>query len=46
MNGRRLQIWRSPAGQPAWARPVLLVITAAATFSYAWQADRPVNIEI
>jgi 4-amino-4-deoxy-L-arabinose transferase-like glycosyltransferase len=46
MNGRRLQIWRSPAGQPAWARPALLVITAAATFSYAWQADRPVNIEI
>ena len=32
--------------QPAWARPALLVITAAAALSYAWRATRPVNIEI
>ena len=32
--------------QPAWARPALLVIAAAAAWSYAWRATRPVNIEI
>ncbi len=32
--------------QPAWARPALLVTAAAAAFSYAWRATRPVNIEI
>ncbi len=33
---RRWEIWRSPGGQPAWARPVLLGIAAAAAFLYAW----------
>jgi 4-amino-4-deoxy-L-arabinose transferase-like glycosyltransferase len=28
--------WRSPAGQPAWARPVLLAIAAVAAVAYAW----------
>jgi 4-amino-4-deoxy-L-arabinose transferase-like glycosyltransferase len=34
--GRRLQFWRSPEGQPAWARPALLAITALAGLAYAW----------
>jgi 4-amino-4-deoxy-L-arabinose transferase-like glycosyltransferase len=33
---RRLQVWRSPEGQPAWARPVLLLIAAMAAFAYAY----------
>jgi 4-amino-4-deoxy-L-arabinose transferase-like glycosyltransferase len=33
---RRLAVWRSPSDQPRWARPALLVVTALATFSYAW----------
>jgi 4-amino-4-deoxy-L-arabinose transferase-like glycosyltransferase len=33
---RRLQFWRSPEGQPAWARPALLAITALAGLAYAW----------
>jgi 4-amino-4-deoxy-L-arabinose transferase-like glycosyltransferase len=37
---------RSPAGQPAWARPALLAIAAVAAWSYAWQSSRPVDIEI
>jgi len=32
--------------QPAWAGPLLLLITAAAAGSYAWRSARPVNIEI
>jgi 4-amino-4-deoxy-L-arabinose transferase-like glycosyltransferase len=28
--------WRSPADQPAWARPALLVITAIAAVGYGW----------
>jgi 4-amino-4-deoxy-L-arabinose transferase-like glycosyltransferase len=28
--------WRSPAGQPSWARPALLAIGALAALSYAW----------
>jgi 4-amino-4-deoxy-L-arabinose transferase-like glycosyltransferase len=38
--------WNSAGPQPAWARPALLVIAAAAAWSYAWRATRPVNIEI
>ena len=38
--------WDSGEPQPAWARPALLVIAAAAAWSYAWRATRPVNIEI
>ncbi|HXB38424.1 MAG TPA: glycosyltransferase family 39 protein [Acidimicrobiales bacterium] len=33
---RRLQFWRSPEGQPGWARPALLAITALAGLAYAW----------
>src|SRR4051794_3718293 len=32
----RPRFWRSPAGQPAWARPVLLVLALAAGLLYAW----------
>jgi 4-amino-4-deoxy-L-arabinose transferase-like glycosyltransferase len=33
---RRWELWRSPDGQPAWARPALLVIAAVAAALYAW----------
>ena len=33
---RFLTPWRSPAGQPAWARPTLLAIAAVAAVAYAW----------
>jgi hypothetical protein len=29
-------VWRSPADQPWWARPVLLGIAVAAAVLYAW----------
>jgi 4-amino-4-deoxy-L-arabinose transferase-like glycosyltransferase len=32
----RLAFWRSPADQPAWARPTLLALAAVAGFSYGW----------
>ena len=32
----RLQFWRSPDGQPPWARPALLGIAAFALLLYAW----------
>ncbi len=32
----RLHFWRSPPGQPAWARPVLLLVAALAALSYGW----------
>jgi 4-amino-4-deoxy-L-arabinose transferase-like glycosyltransferase len=37
-NRRRrfLTPWRSPAGQPGWARPTLLAIAVVAAFAYAW----------
>ncbi len=41
---RRLQVWRSPADQPAWARPALLVVTALAAFSYSWRVGSTVQI--
>jgi 4-amino-4-deoxy-L-arabinose transferase-like glycosyltransferase len=31
-----LRFWRSPPGQPGWARPALLAITAMAVVTYAW----------
>src|SRR5215469_9231834 len=34
--GRFLTPWRSPAGQPSWARPALLAIAAIAAIAYAW----------
>jgi 4-amino-4-deoxy-L-arabinose transferase-like glycosyltransferase len=36
----RAAVWRSPEGDPAWARPVLLVIAAAAAASYSWGIQR------
>jgi hypothetical protein len=36
--------WRSPADQPAWARPLLLAVTAVAGFGYAWKATG--NLEV
>jgi len=33
---RRWELWRSPDGQPGWARPALLVIAAVAAALYAW----------
>ncbi len=41
-----MAFWRSTDDQPRWARPALLIIAAVAAWSYAWQASRPVNIEI
>jgi 4-amino-4-deoxy-L-arabinose transferase-like glycosyltransferase len=32
---RALHVWRSPADQPAWARPALLTVTALAGLAYA-----------
>jgi 4-amino-4-deoxy-L-arabinose transferase-like glycosyltransferase len=32
----RWRFWRSPADQPRWARPALLVVAALAALSYGW----------
>jgi 4-amino-4-deoxy-L-arabinose transferase-like glycosyltransferase len=32
----RYEIWRSPDGQPGWARPALLAVAALAAALYAW----------
>ena len=36
----RWALWRSPQGQPSWARPVLLGIAAVAALLYAWNITR------
>jgi 4-amino-4-deoxy-L-arabinose transferase-like glycosyltransferase len=36
---RGLHFWRSPPGQPAWARPALLAIAALAGLAYAWNIE-------
>src|SRR5580704_13680400 len=36
---RTLHFWRSPPGQPAWARPALLAVTALAGLAYAWNIE-------
>lgn len=41
---RRWQLWRSPADQPAWARPALLGLAALAGFVYAWRAGSELEI--
>jgi hypothetical protein len=33
---RRWELWRSPEGQPSWARPALLGVAAVAALLYAW----------
>ncbi|MFH8343540.1 ArnT family glycosyltransferase [Streptomyces sp. NPDC018045] len=33
---RRWELWRSPEGQPRWARPALLGVAALAALLYAW----------
>jgi 4-amino-4-deoxy-L-arabinose transferase-like glycosyltransferase len=41
---RFLTPWRSPADQPAWARPALLAIAAVAAVAYGWgMADASVE---
>ena len=40
----RLRIWRSPAGQPGWARPALLGCAAAAGVAYGWQMGSSIEI--
>jgi 4-amino-4-deoxy-L-arabinose transferase-like glycosyltransferase len=40
----RIQIWRSPPNQPAWARPSLLVVAALAAFAYCWQVGTTIEI--
>ena len=42
--GRRLQVWRSPPGQPAWARPLLLAVTALAALAYSWHVGSTIEI--
>jgi len=42
--GRRIQVWRSPAGQPAWTRPALLVVAALAAFAYSWHVGSTVEL--
>jgi len=41
---RALLFWRSPPGQPGWARPALLAVTALAVVGYAW-AIGSINLE-
>jgi len=41
---RSSPMWRSAVGEPAWARPLLLVLTAIAGVAYAWNATG--NLEI
>ncbi len=36
---RAVHFWRSPAGQPSWARPALMAVTALAGLAYAWNID-------
>jgi len=36
---RRLAFFLSPADQPFWARPALLIVTGASAFMYAWQSS-------
>jgi 4-amino-4-deoxy-L-arabinose transferase-like glycosyltransferase len=41
---RRLQVWRSPPSQPAWARPGLLAVAALASLAYCWQVGATIEI--
>lgn len=33
---RRWRVWRSPVGQPVWARPTILLVAGVSALSYAW----------
>ena len=37
-------MWRSPAGQPGWARPALLVVAALSALAYSWQVGSTIEI--
>jgi 4-amino-4-deoxy-L-arabinose transferase-like glycosyltransferase len=41
---RRLTVWRSPAGQPRWARPTLLILAAWSGVAYGWQMGSSIEI--
>ncbi len=41
---RRAMVWRSPADQPPWARPVLLAITVIAAVAYGWHMGSSIEI--
>jgi 4-amino-4-deoxy-L-arabinose transferase-like glycosyltransferase len=41
---RRLQVWRSPDDQPAWARPLLLAVTVLAALAYSWRIGSTIEI--
>ena len=40
----RLDLWRSPPDQPAWARPALLLVTALAALAYSWRIGSTIEI--
>jgi 4-amino-4-deoxy-L-arabinose transferase-like glycosyltransferase len=42
MRHKRLYIWRSPPGQPPWARPALLAIAALAGLAYGWRMNNAI----
>jgi 4-amino-4-deoxy-L-arabinose transferase-like glycosyltransferase len=41
---RRLTFWRSPEDQPAWARPLLLIVVVTAVVLTAWRAGAYLEI--
>lgn len=41
---RRFMVWRSPADQPRWARPTLLVLAAVAGVAYGWRMGSSIEI--
>ena len=41
---RRAMVWRSPADQPPWARPLLLVLTVGAGVAYGWRMGSSIEI--
>jgi 4-amino-4-deoxy-L-arabinose transferase-like glycosyltransferase len=41
---RRLQVWRSPPGQPTWARPTLLFVAALSGLAYSWHIGSEIEI--
>ncbi len=41
---RALFFWRSPQGQPAWARPALLVLTVVSGLAYGWRMGSSIEV--